>query len=88
MSTSVLIEFKIYTMAKHEEFKLFNGREEYIILECLREGRETSLMQLAELVEKGKETGKRPIFTKRFIEQEFDQLIEKVKENTQHEYTS
>lgn len=88
MSTSVLIEFKTYTMAKDEEFKLFNGKEEYIILECLREGREKSLMQLAELEERGKETGKRPIFTKRFIEQEFDQVIEKVQENTQTKYTS
>ena len=75
-------------MAKDEEFKLFNGREEYIILECLREGRETSLMQLAELEEIGEEIGKRPIFTKNFIEQEFDQLIEKVQENTQTDYTS
>ena len=72
----------------HEEFKLFNGREEYIILECLREGRETSLKQLAELEEKGNKEGKQPIFTKTFIEQEFDQLIEKVQENTQHDYTS
>ena len=75
-------------MAEHEKFKLFNGREEYLILECLRDGKERSLKELEVLEAKSKKEGKRPIFTKGFIEQEFDQLIEKVQENTQHEYTS
>ena len=75
-------------MAKDEEFKLFNGRESFLLTESLSNERERSLEHLAELEKEAKENGKQPIFTKGFIEQEFDQLIEKIKENTQTEYTS
>jgi len=61
-----------------KEVKLFNGRESFILIESLRNERERSLKYLIELEEKAKETGKRPIFTKEFIKQEFDQLIEKI----------
>lgn len=65
-----------------KEAKLFNGRESFILIESLRNERERSLKHLIELEKKAKETGKRPIFTKEFIRQEFNQVIEKIEENT------
>tara|TARA_R110000868_G_scaffold6634_3_gene37371 strand:+ start:695 stop:928 length:234 start_codon:yes stop_codon:yes gene_type:complete len=65
-----------------KEAKLFNGRESFILIESLRSEREHSIESLDKLEEEAKETGKRPIFTKEFIKQEFNQLIEKIEENT------
>lgn len=65
-----------------KEAKLFNGRESFILIESLRSEREHSMECLGKLEEEAKETGKRPIFTKEFIRQEFNQLIEKIEENT------
>ena len=61
-----------------KEFKLFNGREAYIIIEALRAERDASI-KILEDIEKD---GKRPLFTVEFIRQEMNQLIKKIEDNT------
>ena len=61
--------------------KLFNGRESYMIIESLKNEKDNSI----EIIENMEKDGKRPLFTKGFIEQEVDQLIEKVKENSENQ---
>jgi hypothetical protein len=61
-----------------KEFKLFNEREAYIIIEALRAERDASI-KILEDIEKD---GKRPLFTVEFIRQEMNQLIKKIEDNT------
>lgn len=61
-----------------KKFKLFNGREAYIIIEALRAERDASI-KILEDIEKD---GKRPLFTVEFVRQEMNQLIKKIEDNT------
>lgn len=61
-----------------KEFKLFNKREAFIIIQALLAERNASI-QILEDIEKD---GKQPIFTVEFVRQEMNQLIEKIEDNT------
>ena len=61
-----------------KEFKLFNGREAFIIIEALRAERDASVKILEDM----EKDGKRPLFTVEFIKQEMNQLIKKIEDNT------
>lgn len=61
-----------------KEFKLFNKREAYLIIESLRLERDASIKILEDM----EKDGKRPLFTVEFVRQEMNQLIKKIEDNT------
>lgn len=61
--------------------KLFNGMEKHLITSALRTQRDNEIDELTKLIKENPD--KRPIFTKEFIKQQHDQLIDKVERNTE-----
>jgi hypothetical protein len=59
--------------------KLFNGMEEFMIVESLKNEKKLSVEKIKEM----ESEGKRPLFTVAFIERSIDDLIKKVQENTE-----
>lgn len=59
--------------------KLFNGMEEFMIVESLKNEKKISVEKIREM----KHNGKRPLFTVDFIEKTIDNLIKKVQDNTE-----
>ena len=59
--------------------KLFNGMEEFMIVESLKNEKKLSVEKVKEM----EAEGKRPIFTVGFIERSIDDLIKKVQDNTE-----
>jgi hypothetical protein len=58
--------------------KKFTKFESAIIIDSLKFAKSTDLAKMQEAVE----AGKNPLFTAEYVEQTYDQLVEKVKEST------